>query len=491
MEEKVPPPQTKKFMVKTLGCKANYADGQLLEAGLLEQGFASTQEVGAADFVIVNSCTVTDEADKQSQKLVKEIHKKNPNAKVIYTGCAAEIDPELALRLKGMSAVIGNQDKTRAATLIQEFMKSHADVDAAAIVPQVLGGVTNYSELASRHPMDREWPMPDSAMDEVLKLSEGDSTFRTRSFIKIQEGCDSFCTYCIIPYGRGPARSLSIETIVSQVQELVKHGIQEVVLTGTNIGDYGIDWAKKLMIDDLLEAILTRTTLKRLRIGSLDPTEISDRMIALMEQHEAFCPHFHVSLQNMSSKVLKLMKRKYSYEHVEACLTQLSKMKRKPFVGMDYITGFPGESDDDFNESFEKMKTLYWSRLHVFPYSERSRTPATKLPNVVPVSKRKERAKLLQALSLDRLTSVYAAERQQFDHGHGLLRGVLLESHVKGPDGTHDWVSGYAPHYQRVILPMKKGSVSRRNEIVDVKINHWLVDRASGEVSWIAGGQST
>jgi threonylcarbamoyladenosine tRNA methylthiotransferase MtaB len=483
------PAQTRpRFMVKTLGCKANYADGQLLEAGLMDRGFSSTQSLDQADFVIVNSCTVTDEADKQSQKLVKEIYKKNPNAKVIYTGCGAEVDPETALKLKGVSAVIGNQDKTKAASLIQNFMSEQAEVAAEEVIPQILGGVSNYTELASRHPMDREWPLPDSAMDEVLKLTEESSTFRTRSFIKIQEGCDSFCTYCIIPYGRGPARSLPIETIVSQINELVAHGIQEVVLTGTNIGDYGLDWAKKLMVDDLLEAILTQTKLPRLRIGSLDPTEISDRMIELMEKYEAFCPHFHVSLQNMSSKVLKLMKRKYQYEHIEACLTKLGAMKRKPFVGMDYITGFPGESDADFQESLEKIKTLYWSRLHVFPYSERARTPATKLPNVVPVSKRKERARELQALSLERLTSVYSTSRQAFENGSGLLKGVLLESHVKGPDGTHDWVSGYAPHYQRVVLPMKKGSVSHRNEIIDIEVSHWLVDRASGEVSWIASG---
>jgi threonylcarbamoyladenosine tRNA methylthiotransferase MtaB len=489
MKETAPHNQGK-FMVKTLGCKANYADGQLLEAGLMDHGFSSTHDLASADFVIVNSCTVTDEADKQSQKLVKEIHKKNPNAKVVYTGCGAEVDPETALKLKGVSAVIGNQDKTRAAKLIHGFMEAHTNVSAEEITPAILGGVQNYSELASRHPMDREWPLPDSAMDEVLKLTTASSTFRTRSFIKIQEGCDAFCTYCIIPYGRGPARSLPIETIVDQIKELVAHGIQEVVLTGTNIGDYGVDWSGEMKVDDLLEAILTRTALPRLRIGSLDPTEISDRMIALMETHDAFCPHFHVSLQNMSSKVLKLMKRKYSYEAVESCLGKLGSMKRKPFVGMDYITGFPGETDEDHAQAIETLKTLYWSRLHVFPYSERARTPATKLPNAVAVSKRKERARELQAMSLDRLTSVYATARQGFEQGKGLIKGVLLESHIKGPDGTHNWVSGYAPHYQRVVLPMRKEDSSSRNTLVDIEVTHWLVDRASGEVSWMAEARS-
>jgi threonylcarbamoyladenosine tRNA methylthiotransferase MtaB len=477
----------KKFLVKTLGCKANAADGQLLEVGLTDLGFASTRDPSEADFVIVNSCTVTDEADKQSQKMVRDAVKKNPNVKVIYTGCAAEVDPELAASIRGVSAVIGNQDKTRAASLIQEFM---AD-SSVQTTPPFLGGVSSYAELASRHPMDREWTMPESGIDEILKLGVNSSTVRTRAFIKIQEGCNAFCTYCIIPYGRGPARSLPLETLIEKISNLVQSGMQEVILTGTNIGDYGIDWPSENgaayshppMIDDLIEAILTRTEVKRLRVSSLDPTEISDRMIALMEEHENFCPHFHVSLQNVNSKVLKLMKRKYSFTEVKACLDKLSMMKRKPFVGMDYITGFPGESAADFSESVEVLKSLYWTRMHVFPYSERENTPATKLPNVVPAADRKTRARTLQALSLERLTAHYAKVRSTSDE-QDLLHGVLVESAVKGPDGTRNWVAGYSPNYQRVILPITATALSRQNEIVSVQVKRWLVDRASGEVCW-------
>ena len=472
-------------MIKTLGCKANYADGQHLEVGLQKEGYASTRSLEDADVVIVNSCTVTDEADKQSQKMAREVLKKNPNARVIYTGCGAEVNPENALQIKGVAAVIGNQDKTKAAELIHAFLSQNTDGSA----PAILGGVSGYQELSSRHPLDREWVLPESALDEVTELDETSSTHRTRAFIKIQEGCDSFCTYCIIPYGRGPNRSLSIDRIVEQVNSLVSRGIQEVILTGTNIGDYGVDWAKQLMIDDLIEALLTQTALPRLRVSSLDPTEISPRMIALMEKYPAFCPHFHVSLQHVNSKILKLMKRKYSFEHVEACLLALSRMTRKPFVGMDYITGFPGETEADFLDSVEKLKALPWNRLHVFPYSERARTPATKLPGVVPPSVRKDRARVLQAMSLERLTSLYAETRQSFDGTEtsgGWIKGVLLESAVKGPDGTRNWVSGYAPNYQRVILPLNFSA--GKNHVMNVKVNHWLVDRASGEASWIGIG---
>lgn len=472
-----------KFMVKTLGCKANYSDGQLLEVGLMKQGFIPTHHLEEADYIVVNSCTVTNEADLQSQRMVREAAKKNPKAKIIYTGCAAEVNPEQALKIPGMSAVIGNQNKDHAATLIADYFSVNSD-------PAILGGVSSYSELISRHPTEREWAMPESAMDEVLKLNPDNSTYRTRVFIKIQEGCNSFCTYCIIPYGRGPARSLSIETILENIRELVANGIQEVILTGTNIGDFGMDWAtvdgKPISkIDDLIEGILTKTNLKRLRVSSLDPTEISERMIQLMETHENFCPHFHLSLQNIQSKVLKLMKRKYSEVEAFAIMNRFAQMKRKPFVGVDYIVGFPGESDDDFKESMQKMSGLYWSRLHVFPYSERTGTPATKLPNSVPLHVRKARAKEMQTMSLNRLVSIY----QNSEVRGSLLKNVLLESRVKGPDGTQNWISGYAPNYQRVILPMST-DVNFHNTILDLSVSQWVMDRASGEVTWLANHDS-
>jgi threonylcarbamoyladenosine tRNA methylthiotransferase MtaB len=482
----------KKFVVKTLGCKANSADGQLLEVGLRARGFESTHEVSEADLVIVNSCTVTNEADRQSAKMVRDLAKQFPHAKIVYTGCAAEVNPELALKIPGVSAVLGNQSKHQAAELIDSFFGKSSHPDYHNLGPITLGTVTDYEELKSRHPMDREWPLPDASFSDILSLGQDSSTFRTRAFIKIQDGCNSFCTYCIIPYGRGPARSLPIETVVSEVKKLIESGVREVILAGINIGDYGMDFSGKLQIDELIEALLTQTSLERLRVGSLDPTEISDRLISMMEENESFCPHLHVSLQHVSTKILKLMKRKYASDDVKALLGKLGQMKRKPFVGMDIITGFPGETDHDFEDSVTELKSLYWTRLHVFPYSERAGTPATKLPNKVDVSVRKARAKILQELSLERLTAHYAQTRAQFSSNDlnpsssstcGLLKGVLLESGAKGPDGTRDWVSGYAPNYQRVLIPAVASM--KRNEVVDVMISRWMVDRASGEVTWL------
>lgn len=467
----------KRFLVKTLGCKANSSDGQQIEAGLLRQGWSPARADSEADVIVVNSCTVTDEADRQSRKLVRDLARKNPGVRVIYTGCGAEVDPESALKIPGVSAVVGNQDKDRAADWIVRHLED------APSTPEILGSVRGYDEFRSRHPMDREWAMPSTGAEEILSLDPSASTFRTRAFIKIQEGCNAFCTYCVIPYGRGPARSLGIDEIVNQVKRLRDEGIREVILTGTNIGDYGIDWSDRPRVDDLIEAILTRSGIERLRVGSLDPTEISSRMIELMEAHPAFCPHFHVSVQHTESKILKLMKRKYGGAEVEACLERLGAMSRKPFVGMDLITGFPGESEEDFQMMEERLGRMYWSRLHVFPYSERSGTPATRLPGSVEFSHRKERARRLLALSLDRMTRRFSEARAG---GPDRIEGVLIEGRVRGPDGSRTWLAGYSPDYQRVLMPEEHGvSVPGRNSIVPVRIGRWFVDRASGEVSWI------
>ena len=465
---------SKKFIIKTLGCKANFSDGQAIEAGLIARGLLPATDAAEASLVVVNSCTVTDEADRQSRKMVRDLKRASPNARIVYTGCGAEVNPGESLGVSGVSAVLGNQNKATAAELIFNHLESGSDQ------PEILGGVRDYGELLSRHPMDREWPLPEEGAIEHPELPREGSTYRTRAFLKIQEGCDSFCTYCIIPYGRGPARSLSIDTVLERVRALVQSGVKEVVLTGTNIGDYGLDWSGGLQIDDLLERILTSTGVERLRIGSLDPTEISPRMMDLVDRHESFCPHFHVSLQHTESRILKLMKRKYSTLDVESFFERALRMRRKPFLGMDLITGFPGETDEDFIRMKDRLEALEWNRIHVFPYSERSGTPATRLSGVVPPAIRKSRARSLQELSLNRLTRLHAGRRD------GVLSGVLLEGAVLGPDGTRNWISGYTPDYQRVLLSLKgRDGESLRNQVVVAGVRNWIVDRPSGEVSWI------
>lgn len=489
-----------RFIVKTLGCKANLTDSQTIEAELLSRGWRAADERalgkkgdGDVQLCIVNSCTVTDEADRQSRKLASRLGRDYPGAKIVITGCSAEVDPERLKNSKGIHYVVGNRDKPRLVDLVLQASKD----DAISPTPtgSLLGETIGYEEMLSRHPMDREWPMPSADVLDAQSQNEesvAGGSHRTRAFLKVQDGCNSFCTYCVIPYGRGPSRSLSIQEIVSQVQGLVAAGYREAVITGINIGDYGMDWSGALQIEALVRAILNETTLERLRVSSLDPTEITPGLLELMETQPRFCPHFHVSLQSPSSKILRLMKRKYAWEQVQQKLGQIEKLSRKlqahgmpggVFVGMDLITGFPGETDEDFDWTVEALKSLYWSRLHVFPYSERAGTPATRLPGKVSPETKAKRAAILRAMSLERLEG-------QMQGGLGFVSGVLLESQVRGPGGDRNWVSGYSPSYQRFLIPLSEAQAVSRggfaNRMVNLKPRRVYRDPESGDVSYVS-----
>lgn len=480
----------KKVWVRSLGCKANFSDGLAMESQLLQMGYQLAKSELEADVILVNSCTVTNEADVQSQKAARDAAKKNPHAKVIYTGCGAEVNPLQALKIPGVSAVLGNQNKHQAGALIDQYLGDQY-LGYQAQQPMLLGSVSNYKDFRSQHPMDREWSQEFDPDVREGNTGVKSHHYRTRAFLKIQEGCDMFCTYCIIPYGRGTSRSLPIATLVQKVQQLTATGTQEVVLTGTNIGDYGsVQGHPEYTLTDLLKALLNQTDLKRVRVSSLNPAEISSEFISWIDQEERICPHFHVSLQHVDSKILKLMKRKYTREDVVRCLSELSRMKRKPFVGMDYIVGFPGETEEIFEQSLEALKKLYWTRLHVFPYSEREGTPATKLGGKVEVSERKRRAKIMQELSLERLQKTFSWARQQFTEQQGLLKGVLIEGVTKGPDPSKTWVSGYSPEYQRVLVPVEQAS-AYTNKIIDVPIHSWSIDRAQQDILWLSQGMGS
>jgi threonylcarbamoyladenosine tRNA methylthiotransferase MtaB len=477
-----------KYLLKTLGCKANLVDSRLIEAELKKQGWAPATEGHGeeAALCIINSCTVTDEADKQSRQMAARIARDFPNAKIVMTGCGAEVDPEKMANSKGIDFVVGNQDKPEMVDLVLKALEAPS---RGLVKGEILGGVENYREITSRHPMDRDWPSIESQFLSTLAPGEG-AAGRKRAFLKVQEGCNSFCTYCIIPYGRGPARSLPITDVVRQVNELVSAGYREVVITGTNVGDYGVDWAPKPMVDELLEAILRDTKISRLRVSSLDPTEISGRMLDLMKSEPRFCPHFHVSLQSPHSRILKLMKRKYRWEEVKACLEKIAALPAPEggaYIGMDVITGFPGETDEEFQWTYEALKELPWTRLHVFPYSERTGTPATKLPDSVSRETRMKRARLLRELSFKRMQDAAKKVVNLSRRSARPLETVLLEGVTKGPDQSSKWLAGYTSNYYRVLVPMTPEIAKQRKELentlVTVEPIDVTVDRASGDAA--------
>jgi threonylcarbamoyladenosine tRNA methylthiotransferase MtaB len=489
------------YVLKTLGCKANFYDSQLIEAELQKKGWkplpvgADSAGTSASSLLcVVNSCTVTDEADRQSRKMAARLARDNPNARVVVTGCAAEVDPERLTASKGIHYVIGNRDKPKLVELILEKIKASLH-EQPPERGEVLGVAQGYSEILSKHPMDREWPEGGEAFHVPPIHLDGHSG-KTRAFLKIQEGCNSFCTYCIIPYGRGPARSLRPREVISQVRKLVSEGIREVVITGTNIGDYGSDWAESAQHGELFRMILAETDLERLRVSSLDPTEITDEILSLMASEPRFCPHFHVSLQSPHSRVLRLMKRRYGFEQVKSCLDKISAVFAPlggVFVGMDIITGFPGETESEFEWGYEALAALAWTRLHVFPYSEREGTPATRLPGSVRQEERLKRARRLNELSLVRMRKHHDNVLAQALAGGMTLDGVLLERAGRPPEGmspeleaqfagVERWQAGYTANYLRVFVPEAAGS---RNSLVSVKPLGLVSDTQNGDVAFV------
>jgi len=479
---------SRQYLVKTLGCKANLTDSQLIEQALQNQGWTPGSQRGQGvqeersdiQLCIVNTCTVTNEADKQSRKMAESLARQYPHASIVVTGCAVEVDPNAYTSSQKIHYVVGNQDKHQLVHLVlKELEKKEPPAPSLNLSlnsARRLGSVVPYSEILSQHPEDREWPLiSESFLTPPVHLHG----LRTRSFLKIQEGCDAFCTYCIIPYGRGPSRSLNPDEVVRQVRSLVSQGVKEIVITGTNIGDYGTDGdshdpSQPDHLSQLLKRILDETDLQRLRVSSLDPTEITPQMMRLMESDSRFCPHFHVSVQSPHSRILRLMKRKYRAEEVRDRLLQIAELKAPVggvFVGMDLITGFPGETEEEFQWTFETLSALPWTKLHVFPYSERSSTPATRLPGSVPQSVRVDRCRALNKLSFERQKSHYESILRQCRQSGILLRDVLVESIPK-----EGWSGGYTPNYLRVLFANPE-KITSRHDLIDVEALDVMIDR--------------
>jgi threonylcarbamoyladenosine tRNA methylthiotransferase MtaB len=485
--------QSRRYILRTLGCKANVYDSRLLESELQKNGWSPGQE-GSQDPVslcIVNSCTVTDEADRQSRKMASRLARVHPGAKVVITGCAAEVEPERLAASKGIHYVIGNQDKPKLVELVLREMSKDVAQGSSAQDGVILGSAEAYDAMVSRHPLDREWPGSESLFNTPQAGRHGQA-IRTRMFLKIQEGCNAFCTYCVIPYGRGPSRSLAAPKVIEQIRELVSQGVHEVVLTGTNLGDYGVDWGADQGLEDLIKQIFKETALERLRVSSLDPVEISPGLTELMQEEPRFCPHFHVSLQSAHPRILKLMKRKYSMKDVQESLERIARVKGAlggVFVGMDVITGFPGETEQEFQEAFESLSSLPWHRLHVFPYSERSGTPATRLPASVPLEARQDRARRLRALSLERLTQSYQGLLDSCLSSGSDLQSVLIEGLGGGVGGAPTIVAGYTSNYYRAQIsltgPQQQEVHSWVNQLKSFRPDGLVVESASGDVSLI------
>ncbi|HRK07198.1 MAG TPA: tRNA (N(6)-L-threonylcarbamoyladenosine(37)-C(2))-methylthiotransferase MtaB [Pseudobdellovibrionaceae bacterium] len=368
------------IVLHTWGCKVNTYDSGLLEQRLQRQGASvklgestsATPQVGAARVHVLNTCAVTEEASREAARQVRRIKAREPFSRVVITGCGAQVDGGVFDALPGADLVIANSHKGDLEILIDRLFKDPG-------LPKV-----HRSNIFRK---------------EELEEGGGLESDHTRAFLKIQDGCNSFCTYCVIPFARGKSRSIPIQRLVQRVNELEKMGAREVVLTGVHIGDYE-DGERRL--EDLVEAVLAHTKMPRLRLSSLEPVELSPRLIELYRTESRLCRHFHMSIQSACSATLARMRRQYDAAAVESALIEIQSNLPDAYVGMDVIAGFPGETEEEFQDTYDRLSKLPWTRLHVFPYSERPGTKALKLEGRVEIAVRQRRAAQLRELSRNR-----------------------------------------------------------------------------------------
>jgi threonylcarbamoyladenosine tRNA methylthiotransferase MtaB len=407
-------PMSSGFDVQTFGCKVNTYDTGLLQKRLHAAGFVHQPDNPSIH--ILNSCAVTAEATKEAIRQARRIKSKNPLATVVLTGCAAQVDGALVDAVPAIDLVVANSHKND----LEDILKKH------------FRGELKTKVLRSN-----------IFRNEQLGEGGGEEKQHTRSYLKIQDGCNSFCSFCVIPFARGKSRSLSVPMILDKIKELQNKGSNEVVLTGVHIGDYRDEatLGGPFALDDLVEQVLNNTQIPRVRLTSLEPIELTDKLMALFK-NPRLCSHFHMSLQSLSTSVLTGMRRKYTAEQVGDALKWIERDIPEAFVGLDVIVGFPGETEELFQETYENLKKWPWSRIHVFPYSERNGTRANDMKDSVPLAVRKERAKLLRALSQERY-DIKACEQI------GQVKRVLMLNHR-----TDHW-QGLSDDYWDVLIDKK------------------------------------
>ena len=407
----------------TLGCKLNFSETSFIANELKKEGVNEVEFNEIADIYIINTCSVTENANKECKYFIRKALRKNPKGKIIIIGCYAQLKPNEIKKIKGVDLILGNNEKFQLKKYISS-LKKHK-------YPQVI-------------------------RKEHTELNEFKSAFsfgeRTRTFLKIQDGCNYKCTFCTIPMARGKSRSNSIHNIIQQIKNLQNNGIKEVILTGVNIGDFKTDKKEKFI--DLLRAIDTIDNI-RVRISSIEPNLITSEIIDLVSKSKSITPHFHIPLQSGSDSILKKMKRRYLTKNYRKVINEIQNKIKNVCIGVDVIVGFPGETEDFFNETLNFLKELDISYLHVFSYSERDNTEAIKMNNIVPIKTRRYRSKVLRNLSDKK-------KRLFYENNIGQTRDILFESKK-----DNDYIYGFSDNYIKI---KTKYASNLENEIKTVKI---------------------
>lgn len=416
-----------KVAFHTLGCKLNFAETAAIARAVEAEGFAKTEFHLPADFYVINTCSVTENADKETRQIVKRALKANAAAKVIIIGCYAQLKPEEIASIPGVSLVLGAKEKFK----LHEHLRTLENQSVTTIKAGEIEEINFFSPA---------W-------------SQGE---RTRTFLKVQDGCDYFCSFCTIPLARGASRSAGIAETVANAQKAAETGVQEIVLTGVNIGDFGKSPDGNSRTSEtflqLIQALDEKVNVPRFRISSIEPNLLSDDIIRFVAQSKKFMPHLHIPLQSGSNKILKFMRRKYLRELYESRVKTIKQLMPHCCIGADVIVGFPGETEDAFLETYHFLNNLDVSYLHVFTYSERSNTKAAEMHNAVPQQVRKERNKMLRILSEKKRTAFYA----QFNHSTRLVLWEAQNHDGKIHGFTDNYIkveTDYEPHLPNTITP--------------------------------------
>jgi threonylcarbamoyladenosine tRNA methylthiotransferase MtaB len=434
------------FSIENFGCRATEADAAALRHGLLASGLLLSDDQTSADLVVLNTCTVTAAADSQTREAVRKIHRANPDARIIVTGCYAQRAPEEIAALGGVSWVIGNSHQTEIPRVAVELIgRSSQEISRAAraeqkdFVPVSLLG-DNQMSLA-RGPakiLTGDIFFQTSVQIGPTEVGEGD---RTRPVLKIQDGCNNRCAYCVIPFVRGRSRSLPPAVVISEVQKLVAAGSREIVLSGINLGAYGRDLSPRAGLSDVIHRILEGTSLEQLRLSSIEPQDVTEELISLIAGSPRMAAHFHVPLQSGSDRILRVMHRWYRAAHYAERVNRIRQISPNAAIGADVIVGFPGETDEDFQATYELIERLPFTYLHVFSFSARPGTEGANLTTPVPAAIIRERARTLRALARKKSYEFRAAQTGR------VLRALTLV----GSEDT--WTPALTANYLKVRIP--------------------------------------
>lgn len=412
-----------KVGIYTLGCKVNTYESEYIKNLFIEKGYIISDYEDICDIYIINTCTVTNNSDNKSMKIIRQAIKRNKDACIVAMGCFIEANKNLSI--EGVNILIGNKDKSKIVEYVEEYLKTKENI------------IKLYSNL------DNEF--------ENMEINAFES--HARAFIKVQDGCENFCTYCIIPYVRGKCRSKPFDLVIKEAKELVLSGHKELVLTGIHTGNYGRDLDKEINLYSLLKELVKIDNLKLIRISSIEITELTDEIIELIKNEKIIADHLHIPLQAGTDEILKLMNRKYDTNYYKEKISLIRKIRPNISITTDVIVGFPGETDELFDQTYNFCKEIKFSKIHVFPYSVRTGTPAAKFKNQVPNNIKKNRAKKLielsEILEKEYLTSFIDKKLE-----------VLIET------SNTDFSTGHTSNF----IQVKINEQIKRKELIEIEI---------------------